>query len=154
MDAITLSQNGDSTYRFHRNLKKNDYVPVPLRWQAVLAYHLAGKKVDEITQLTGYSKPAVYSILANKAVQGLRQKMLASTQQEFEALFARVVETIRGALNSNDDQIKLAAANQWLKANGKYAPTRIDQSTHITAEDVVLNLLSNTQVNSERLAVE
>lgn len=146
-EVITLSNNGDSNYRFHRNLTKKDHMPVPLRWQTVLAYHLAGKKASEITQLTGYSSAMIYRILSNKDVQSMRQQMLASTQQEFEAMFSQIVDTIKDALSNDDMQVRLTATNQWLKANGKFAPSKVDQGVHITAEDVVLNLLNNNTVS-------
>lgn len=86
--------------------------------------------------------PTIYAILGNKDVIYLRQKMLDSMQQEFEALFSKLVDNIREQLDSSDPMVQLAAQNQWLKANGKYAPAVVDKSTHITAEDVVFQLLN------------
>jgi len=151
MDTLNLPQTsslllpqsgGDETYRFHRPTKKNDYVPVPLRWYNVLALHLAGKKAIEIKQETGYSIAMIYRILNNRIVQHVRQQLMDSTQQEFEALFDKIVDNIRSQLDSTDQAVKLAAQQQWLKANGKFGnggKTKI--ITNITAEQVVQNIL-------------
>lgn len=144
-NTLLQSVEGDTSYRFHRPTKKNDYLPVPLRWYNVLALHLAGKKLNEIKTETGYSAPMIYRILNHKTIQAVRQQLLDHTQQEFEALFSRVVENIREQLNSKDDQVRLAAQQQWLKANGKFAPKQAGQTISVTAEDVVFQILNQKE---------
>jgi len=147
--ALMLSEGGDR-YALNRKLTKKDHNPVPLRWQVVLAYHLAGKPATEIMQLTGYSSAMVYRILDNKDVQYLRQQMLNSTQLEFEAMFSKIVHVIREKLDSTDPQVQLAATNQWLKANGKYTPKANEGSVNITAEDIVFNILNGDVANDSK----
>jgi len=146
--ALTLSEGGEA-YAVGRKLTKKDHNPVPLRWQAVLALHLAGKPATEIMKLTGYSSTMVYRILSNKDVQYLRQQMMASTQLEFEAMFSKVTSVIRTNLESSDPQVQLTATNQWFKANGKFTPATKDKGDGLTAEDVVNQMLNqvNVQVN-------
>ena len=140
--SLLLPQEAsDQTYRFHRPTKKNDYVPVPLRWYNVLALHLAGKKAIEIKQETGYSIAMIHRILNHKIVQAIRQQLMDSTQQEFEALFDKIVDNIRDQLGSSDPAVKLAAQQQWLKANGKFGNGKKAVITNITAENVVQNIL-------------
>jgi len=103
--------------------------------------HLAGRKATEIKQETGYSIAMIHRILNHKAVQAVRQQLMDSTQQEFEALFDRIVDNIRSQLNSTDEAVKLAAQQQWLKANGKFSNDKRAIITNITAEQVVQNIL-------------
>lgn len=145
---ITQSHLPDTSYRFHRNLKKNDHVPVPLRWYFVLSLHLSGKSPREVMQETGYSPGMYYKILSHPTIQSVRQQLLDHTQQEFEALFNRVVENIRTQLQSDNPQIQQIAQNQFFKATGKFAPKKGEEGEGLTAEDVVAKLLNiNLQVN-------
>jgi len=145
---ITQSHLPDTSYRFHRHLKKNDHTPIPLRWYCVLSLHLSGKSPKEVMQETGYSTAMYYRILNDPAVQSVRQQLLDSTQQEFEALFNQVVENIRNQLKSTDEQIQIAAQNQFFKATGKFAPKVSEKGDGLTVEDVVAKLLNvNIQVN-------
>lgn len=150
MSELPLLQSHlpDTSYRFHRPSTKKDYTPIPLRWHTVLALHLAGGTPKEVCALTGYSLSMYYRILNDPVTQTVRQQLLNQTQQEFEALFARVVDNIREELRSEDPQVRLAAQQQWLRANGRYAPKGDNEGEALTAEDVVKKLLQvNVQVN-------
>jgi hypothetical protein len=119
-----------------------------LRWYNVLALHLGGASPKEIMELTGYSAAMYYRILEHPSIQAVRQQLLDSTQQEFEALFSKVVENIRTQLKSSDPQIQLAAQNQFFKATGKFAPKVSKDDGNLTAEDIVSKFLQvNVQVN-------
>jgi len=135
-------QSASPVYDVHRPVKKNDYTPIPLRWYNVLALHLAGRKAIEIKQETSYSIPMIHKILNHKGVQAVRQQLMDSTQQEFEALFDKIVDNIRSQLDSTDEAVKLAAQQQWLKANGKFSGgSRGTIINNITAEQVVQQIL-------------
>ena len=145
---ITQSHLPDQSYRFHRHFKKNDHTPVPLRWYFVLALHLSGKSPREVMEETGYSSAMYYKVLNHPTVQSVRQQLLDHTQQEFEALFSKVVENIRNQLKSNDPQVQLAAQTQFFKATGKFQPKKGDEDKELTAEDIVSKILNiNVQVN-------
>ncbi len=147
MQPITSSlllpqQSSTPTYDVARPAKKNDYVPIPHRWYVVLALHLSGKDAPTIKQETGYSIPMIYRILRHKNVIAIRQQLLDSTQQEFEALFNKIVTNIRGQLDSKDPAVQLAAQQQWLKANGRFTGSAKGTIiNNITAEQVVQQIL-------------
>jgi len=143
------SESSSPTYDQHRPAKRHDYVPIPHRWYNVLAYHLAGKKAIEIKQLTGYSIPMIHKILNHKLVLQVRQQLLDATQQEFEALFDQIVDNIRTQLSSDDPNVKLAAQQQWLKANGKFAGVKGTIINNITAEQVVQQILEGGNGTNE-----
>lgn len=117
--------------------------PIPQRWIVVVQLHLAGKKVKEIAEFTGYTENSVYRILATEEVNAIRQQILDTTQKEFEALFPKVVEAIGEGIQDQDPKVRAIYTGQWLRANGKFSDSR--NSTvinNITAEDVVTNILN------------
>lgn len=141
MDALTVSGTPDA-YQGRRHLKRNDYEPIPSRYMAVLSHHLSGRTVAQISELTGYKTPTIYKILSDKRVSQMRQMLLNHTQLEFEALYPKVVDALREALDSSDTSMKLKASDQWLHASGKYKGDGAGTQVNITAEDVVFNILN------------
>lgn len=113
---------------------------LPHLWYYVLSLHLSGKTADEISELTDYSRGWIYRILKDPQVVAVRQQLLAGISDEFEALYADVVQTIRDGLTSPDIKIRLESADKWLKAHGKYKGET--QHITVTAEDVVFNILN------------
>lgn len=140
MDALTVS----STAHFNRHLKRNDYEPIPPRYMKVLSMHLAGKPVRLICDETGYKSPTVYKILSDKRVVQMRQQILKHTQEEFEALYPKVVDNIRAALDHTDPDVNLKGSDMWLRANGKYKTDSTPTQLNVTAEDVVFNILNQS----------
>ena len=138
MNALTVS-SGPDCYSRNRPVKKSDYEPLPLKWKVVLDYRLAGKKVREIRALTGLSIPRIYHILADERTLQAKQFLLEQTQEEFSALFEKVVDAVR--LNLEDPEKQLEAASLWLKANGKFREGG-STTVNITAEDVVMQILN------------
>lgn len=146
MDALTTNNQRHIT-----KFAPNACEPVPLRWKVILDYHLAGKKIKEIALLTGYTINSIYRILNHPNVQYVRQQLLNSTQQEFEALFARIVDSVRDDFDSLDPERISDARKDWIKAHGKiFNPDLGKQviNNNITAEDVVLNLLQGQNINA------
>lgn len=147
MESILVSKTPDK-FNGRRHLKCSDYTPIPLRWHKVLSLHLAGKRVKEIEEETGYKESTIYSILADKRVVDMRQQLLDKTQQEFEALYPLVVDSIRKDLQSNQPDRENRARDQWLRANGKYASSEKNGSgptINLTAEDVVFQILNQNK---------
>ena len=138
MNALTLS-SGPEVYSRNRPVKKSDYEPLPLKWKVVLDYRLAGKKVSEIKALTGLSTPRIYHILADERTLLAKQFLLEQTQEEFSALFEKVVDAVR--LNLEDPEKQLEAASLWLKANGKFREGGTT-TVNISAEDIVMQILN------------
>jgi len=126
----------------YRRLGKSKVNPISARWQFVLALHLSGKKVNEISELSGYSPATIYGILKHEDIIGLRQQILHYTASEFEALFEKVVDTVKDKLESGDERVQLEAVNIWMKAHGKFAPKQSETQVKITAEDVVVQILN------------
>ena len=139
--CLTSSPTSGDRYLQRRHLKRNDFEPIPSKYMAVLSHHLAGRTVVQISELTGYKTPSIYKILSDKRVTQIRQQLLNHTQQEFEALYPKVVEVLRISLDSSDSSVKLKATDQWLHASGKYKGESTTQ-VNITAEDVVFNILN------------
>ena len=133
---------------------KAAYRRVAHRHMQIVALHLAGRKVREICEITGYAEGSVRQILGREDVQHYRQQLLAQTQQEFEALFGVVVDTIRDKLKSQDEQVQLQATQQWLRSHGKFFNTKDGNIETATAEDVVAHILHantiNIQVNNTK----
>lgn len=140
MSSLLLSSTPDR-YQVRRRVTRKETDPVSHRHQYVLALHLAGRRVHEIEELTGYKPPTIYHILSEPNVLALRQQLLNHTSKEFEALFGKTVEAIRQGLDSADAKIQLEAADKWLKAHGKYQKSEGTQ-VNITAEDIVMNILN------------
>ena len=137
MDAITQNQQ--------------DYVvkaqpqacnPIPQRWLYVVQLHLAGKKIKEIAEATGYTENSCYRILNHEDVNVVRQQILDTTQKEFEALFSKVVKAVGEGLDDPDPKVKAIYTSQWLRANGKLSGDRTIINNNITAEDVVMKILN------------
>jgi lambda repressor-like predicted transcriptional regulator len=116
---------------------------IPLRWHYIVALHMSGRSVRAIAQETGLGEQAVRRILSHPDVQYIRQQLLASLDQEFEALWGKVISNLREQLDHEDQQIRLAAQNQWLKASGRYQQlTKQKLADAISAEDIVINILN------------
>jgi hypothetical protein len=114
---------------------------VPLKWINVLHLHLAGHTTKEIAAATDYTENSVWRILHHKDVTMLRQQLLKDTQKEFEALFSRIVDSVRDDLNSGDPDRISDARKDWLKAHGKVLDNSNIQ-VNITAENVVSQILN------------
>jgi hypothetical protein len=116
---------------------------IPLRWHYIVALHMSGRPVRVIAQEAGLGEQAVRRILSHPDVQYIRQQLLASLDQEFEALWSKVISNLREQLDHEDQQIRLAAQNQWLKASGRYQQlTKQKLADAISAEDIVINILN------------
>ena len=146
--ALMQSRTSDPTYQGKRRARRNDLVPIPHRWFEVVALHLAGKPTKEILEITGYSLGAYYSIMANPRTQAVRQQLLETYQDEFEALFCKVITNIRDQLDSSDMRAKQTAQQQWFSAENKFKFIRNRKQVDASAEDIVSKMLNlNVQVN-------
>lgn len=128
--------------------RRNAYTVIPLRWRVVLDYHLAGHKATEIALLTGFSLNSVYRILNHKDTQLIRQQLLDATNQEFEALAQKVVDSVRDDLNSEDPTRRSDGRKDWLKMYGK---PQEKEGNKFSAEQMVFQILNgNVNNNDER----
>jgi hypothetical protein len=147
MESILTSSTPDR-YQARRHLKLTDKTPIPLKYHKVLALHLSGMKVTgaegekTICSETGYKPPSIYKILKDDRVVEIRQQLMSVTQSEFEALYGKVVDTLRGDLFSGTPEREHKAREQWLRASGKYKSESDKQVINVTAEDVVFQILN------------
>jgi len=142
--ALTQSHNGDLKVRKRRT----DLVPIPHKWFEVVALHLAGRPTKEIIEATGYSLGTYYQIMNNPRTIAIRQQLLEMYQDEFEALFCKVIGNIRDQLDTEDVKVKQVAQQQWLNAERKFKVLRGKTKEDESAEDLVSKMLNlNVQVN-------
>lgn len=137
MDCITQNQQD-----YVVNAQPQACNPIPQRWIVVVQLHLAGKKVKEISEITGYTENSVYRILNEESVNAIRQQILDTTQKEFEALFDKVVKAVGEGIEDADPKVRAIYTGQWLRANGKFTDNRTVINNNITAEDVVMKILN------------
>jgi len=144
--TLLQAPTSDPTYQVNRRKRRNDIVPIPHKWFEVLSMHLAGKKRDEILEETGYSIGTYYRIMQNPRVIAVRQQLLKMYQDDFEALFSKVINNLHKQLDSEDMKTAQTAQAQWLRTakEHKIVSTRLKEED--SAEDLVANML-NIQVN-------
>jgi len=130
-----------------RHLKRSDVNPIDPRYFFVISLHMSGRKVKEISELSGFAESTIYDILSRKESIQIRQQILKNTQQEFENLFEKVVDAVNDGLSDVEIGTRLNAAQIWLKAHGKY--TKDEGGTiNITAENVVAQILMQAKEGS------
>jgi hypothetical protein len=149
MSSILLSSQAEAP---QQKVTRRTYSKVRPRHRYVLELHLAGKKVKEIQNLTGYANSTIYNILASPEVASLRQQIMKVYDLEFEALYSKVIEAIEDGLDEEDIWMRLQAAKLWLKAHGKGSALQPPPTAqfNITAEDVVVQLLQQAKEDGRR----
>jgi len=134
-----------------RKKRRNEVVPIPHRWFEVLGMHLAGVKTKEISKRTGYSMQSLYRILNSERTQAVRQQLLSMYQDEYEALFEKVIDNIREQLDDDDRKVQQTAQQQWLNSEKKFRGLQSKNMPGESAEDLVSRMLNvNVQVNVEK----
>lgn len=144
-----LTSSGTDRYAAARQITRKDYEPIPHRWYFVLSLRLAGHsptldKPDKpsIRTLTGYSQASIHRILNEPDVIQARQQILEQYDREFEDMYALVVEGVRKHLESDSLSEVREGAKIWLQEFGKVSKMKQGGDTyHVTAEDVVFNML-------------
>lgn len=151
--TLLQAPTSDPTYQANRKRKRNDIVPIPHRWFEVLSMHLAGRKRDEILKETGYSLGTYYRIMQNPRTLAVRQQLLAMYQDDFEALFAKVINNLHTQLDSEDMKTAQTAQAQWLRTAKEHKIVSKNLTSEDSAEDIVAKML-NIQVNVNTLGTE
>ena len=123
---------------------------VSLKWRRVLDLHFAGKTREEIMELTGYSYIRISQILNDDRIVELRQQIMKYYDQDFEALYPRVVNSIREGLVSPEAGVQTDARRDWLKAHGKFQPLVKEGggNINVSAEKIIFQILN--QAKAER----
>ncbi len=113
----------------------------------IISMHLSGLKNTEISRQIGVHQQTVVNVvhsrLGREAIEGAMEKYY----DEFYELAPKVVKTIRQTLDDDENpDLKLRAANMWLKSSGWEGRKKSVQ----TSEDKVKNILiqaNNVQMN-------
>lgn len=138
-----LTSNAPDRYNAMRQATRRETKPVAGKYKYVLALHLSGKKVIEISELTGYKQDTIYKILNKEEVIGLRQQLMAHLDKEFEAQYEKVINVIERGLDPQSPQsIQLQAAKLWGDYHKKFQPVKVDNTINLTAEDIVFNIMN------------
>ena len=119
------------------------------RHLTMIEYHLAGFTNREIAQHLGMHEVSVGLVLRSPPAREYMAERMDDLNLEFHGKFRKVLETFDEAFSHDSVEIKMRAAEMWLKAHGRYKPAPPQEST-LTAEQVVAKLLEgakNVQVN-------
>jgi hypothetical protein len=150
--SLMQSPTSDPTYQRKRRTKRNDLVPIPHKWFEVLSLHLSGMSTKDILELTGYSLGSYYRIMNNPRSIAVRQQLLSMYQDDFEALFTKVVDNIRDQLDSEDIRVQQVAQQQFFRAENKFKVIRKKKESE-SAEDMVSRLLNGNAIEQVNVQV-
>ena len=163
--SLMISDTPDN-FRVRRNIKKKDTdcngTVIP-RHRMVLELHMAGHSINEtvgdkpsICELSGYTVPSVYRILASKEVNGLRQQIMRVYDQEFESIFPDIIQVVKDGIKPQEEiKDRMTAAKLWLKAHGRSngsgsgSGSGSNSVINVTAEDVVFQILNRGEAGTE-----
>ena len=98
----------------------------------------------EVSELTGYSLGNVHRILNTDEAIAHKQQIFDLYDESFKALYPQTIKAVKDGLESDDEKVKLNAAQIWLKAHGKFVPDR-EGDTNITAEQIVVQILNEAR---------
>jgi len=118
----------------------------PLHYK-IISLHLSGLKHIEISEQVGVTKLTVLNVVHSRLGREVIEGSLEKYYDEFYELAPQVVKTIKQTLEDDDNpDLKLRAANMWLKTSGWEGRKKSVQ----TSEDKVKNILiqaNNVQMN-------
>jgi transcriptional regulator with XRE-family HTH domain len=132
--TLTLVKANES-----RHLKKLN----PRHLHAILL-DLLGYKLKEIAEKTGLTPKWISRIIRSNLAQELIAEYRKLLDLEFQAQAKKVVRTIEDGLDHKDINVRLKAADRWLRIYGKFLGDDLT-STRITAEDVVQRMMESQQ---------
>jgi len=126
---------GYSVPKSHANLKR-----INKRHEMMILLFVNGMKPREIAQTLGMNLHYVWMVLRDPLVTKAINEIYKQMDDEFKALYSKVINSIRDRLESKDPDIQAKAVDQYLKAHGKYNPKE-NPNDNATAEDVVKKIL-------------
>lgn len=106
--------------------------------QLVVLLYLEGLPPKLIAEQTGYNQAYVSKIIKDPLAKALVKEHINEVDEEFRVLYKKAVDAIREGLDSNSIEIKLKAAEKYLRAHGKYS---VVSESKDTAEDVIKRIL-------------
>ncbi len=100
--------------------------------------HLQGFRLNEISERTDLSPWWICKFLKTEPARKLIAEYTEIFDQEFRAQYTESIRAVREGLLDPDPNVRLKAADIYLKAHGKY---REDGKSKDTAEDVVQRIM-------------
>lgn len=122
----------------------------PLRLSArhlmMIELHLQGFKNTEIADTMGCHAVTVGLVLRSQPAQDMLRERVEHVNLDFQAQFRQVVDTFSDALSPDATiDVRLAAADKWLKAHGHYQPKEKKKGPEkLTIEDVISEMKAGT----------
>lgn len=117
--------------------------------QAICELALVGTELTEIARRFNMHKVSISWVLRKPECREYMQTRINDLTMELrERLFQPAVSAIADGLSSEDIDVRLKAADMFLRSQGLYAK-KTDETNKMTAEDLVAQLLKskNVQVN-------
>jgi len=105
-------------------------------------YHLNGFTNREIAAVLDMHEVTIGMVLRSPAARAYCEERLGDLNTQFNGQFAKVLETFQEAFRSESIDVRIKAADMWLKSHGRYQPKR-EEEKHLTVEDVIAKLLKS-----------
>jgi len=134
---------------------KDKIIDLSVRYRYVVDLYLSGLPREEIEELTGYTPSTISSIVNSPQAQMHRQQIMKHYDSDFQALYSKVISTVRENLSPEaPPAVRNEAAKIWLRAHGKLEqePTGQGQGVNFSAEKIVVQILQQAQ--QERAEIE
>jgi hypothetical protein len=121
---------------------------IPTRWRAICSLELRGHSKTEIAEVLGMSLGGVITITARDSYVTMRDQMLGELDNEFLAMKPLAFAALKGALQSNNENTALSAAETFFKTSGfmQHGKGATDAAGPVSAEDVARQLLIQVNV--------
>jgi hypothetical protein len=123
------------------------------RQKVMCEMHLAGFTHREIAKHMGMHEVSVGLALRRPRAQEYINERVGDLNGEFSGLFRHVIDTFHTAFTKGDIDTRLAAADKWLRAHGRYTP-KAQKDERPTVEDIIGKILDakrdapvNVQIN-------
>jgi len=89
------------------------------RHKLIIGMHLTGKSSMEIAGIVGCSAQTVNKVILDPLAQEVVAYYYEGTEEELKALFPKVVDTVRDALDSGNIETRLKGVDRFTKLTGR-----------------------------------
>lgn len=136
-------EKGTLPVREEKFREVNQKSPVSGFQRLVAVRFASGEAVTSIAKGVSQSTSRIWAILRQPDVKAYLAEIREIYNAEMEALFGKVVETLREALNSSDHTIALSGAALHMKIMERLK----GKTEEVTAEDVINRILSGEETH-------
>ena len=102
------------------------------RHKLIIGMHLAGKSYREIATTVGCSTHTIGRIILDPLAQEVIAYYYEGTEEELKALFPKVVEAVRDALDNSNIEVKLKGVDRFAKLTGMGEENRGNKEVNVT----------------------